>query len=153
MEMCFDIGSRHLVCWGQNTSRIHNKEGCATFSLQANDTLREYVAFEYSARQEDVEDTMAAVALLEQTWTSARHNATTTGDAYVIVAMPLVTTPVVTLLFKPAQDTTQPRQAMRTSYPGNHTICGIPGLLLQLHRTCTSTCTPVFPRQDRSTLL
>ena len=25
-EMCFDIGSRHLGCWGQNTSRIQHNE-------------------------------------------------------------------------------------------------------------------------------
>ena len=33
--MCFDIGSRHLGCWGQNTSRIQNKEVYATLLLQA----------------------------------------------------------------------------------------------------------------------
>ena len=33
--MCFDIGSRHLGCWGQNTSRIQNKEVYATLCLQA----------------------------------------------------------------------------------------------------------------------
>ena len=32
-EMCFDIGSQHLGCWGQNTSRIQNKEVYATFTL------------------------------------------------------------------------------------------------------------------------
>ena len=35
-EMCFDIGSRHLGCWGQNTSRIQNKEVYTTLYLQAN---------------------------------------------------------------------------------------------------------------------
>ena len=34
-EMCFDIGSRHLGCWGQNTSRIQNKKIHATLCLQA----------------------------------------------------------------------------------------------------------------------
>ena len=34
--MCFHIGSRHLGCWGQNTSRIRNKEVYATLFLQAN---------------------------------------------------------------------------------------------------------------------
>ena len=34
-EMCFDIGSRHLGCWGQNTSRIQNKGVYATLCLQA----------------------------------------------------------------------------------------------------------------------
>ena len=34
-EMCFDIGSQHLGCWGQNTSRIQNKEAYATLCLQA----------------------------------------------------------------------------------------------------------------------
>ena len=34
-EMWFDIGSRHLGCWGQNTSRIQNKEVYATLCLQA----------------------------------------------------------------------------------------------------------------------
>ena len=33
--MCFDIGSRHLGCWGQTTSRIQNKEVYATLCLQA----------------------------------------------------------------------------------------------------------------------
>ena len=33
-EMCFDIGSQHLECWGQNTSRIQNKEVYATLCLQ-----------------------------------------------------------------------------------------------------------------------
>ena len=33
--MCFGIGSQHLGCWGQNTSRIQNKEVCATLCLQA----------------------------------------------------------------------------------------------------------------------
>ena len=33
-EMCFDIGSRHLRCWGQNTSRIQNKEVYAPLNLQ-----------------------------------------------------------------------------------------------------------------------
>ena len=32
--MCFDIGSRHLGCWGQNTSRIQNREVYATLCLQ-----------------------------------------------------------------------------------------------------------------------
>ena len=32
--MCFDIGSRHLVCLGQNTSRIQNKEVYTTLYLQ-----------------------------------------------------------------------------------------------------------------------
>ena len=35
-EMCFDIGSRHLGCWGQITSQIQNKEVCATLCLQAS---------------------------------------------------------------------------------------------------------------------
>ena len=35
-EMCFDIGSRHLGCWGQNTSRIQNKEVYATLCVQAS---------------------------------------------------------------------------------------------------------------------
>ena len=34
-EMCFDIESQHLGCWGQNTSRIQNKEVYATLCLQA----------------------------------------------------------------------------------------------------------------------
>ena len=34
-EMCFDIGSRHLGCCGQNTSRIQNKEVHPTLYLQA----------------------------------------------------------------------------------------------------------------------
>ena len=34
-EMCFDIGSRHLGCWGQNTYGIQNKEVYATLYLQA----------------------------------------------------------------------------------------------------------------------
>ena len=37
-EMCFDIGSQHLGYWGQNTSRIQNKEVYAprsTLYLQA----------------------------------------------------------------------------------------------------------------------
>ena len=33
--MCFDIGSQHLGCWGQNTSRIQNKEVYTTLYLQA----------------------------------------------------------------------------------------------------------------------
>ena len=33
-EMCFDIGSRHHGCWGQNTSQIQNKEVYATLYLQ-----------------------------------------------------------------------------------------------------------------------
>ena len=33
--MYFDIGSQHLGCWGQNASRIQNKEVCATLCLQA----------------------------------------------------------------------------------------------------------------------
>ena len=33
--MCFDIGSQHIGCWGQNTSRIQNKEVYATLCLQA----------------------------------------------------------------------------------------------------------------------
>ena len=33
--MCFDIRSRLLGCWGQNTSRIQNKEVYATLCLQA----------------------------------------------------------------------------------------------------------------------
>ena len=38
-EMCFDIGSQHLGCWGQNTSRIQNKEVHAALYLQARVTL------------------------------------------------------------------------------------------------------------------
>ena len=34
--MCFDIGSRHLGCWGQNTSRIQNKGVYAALCLQAS---------------------------------------------------------------------------------------------------------------------
>ena len=34
-KMCFGIGSQHLGCWGQNTSRIQNKEVYATLCLQA----------------------------------------------------------------------------------------------------------------------
>ena len=33
--MCFDIGSQHVGCRGQNTSRIQNKEVDATLCLQA----------------------------------------------------------------------------------------------------------------------
>ena len=33
-EMCFDIGSQHLGCWGQNTSRIQNKEVYAILCFQ-----------------------------------------------------------------------------------------------------------------------
>ena len=33
--MCFDIGYQHLGCWGQNTSRILNKEVYATLCYQA----------------------------------------------------------------------------------------------------------------------
>ena len=33
--MCFDIGSQHLGCWGQITSRIQNKGVYATLCLQA----------------------------------------------------------------------------------------------------------------------
>ena len=33
--MCFNTGSRHLGCWGQNTSRIQNKVVYATLYLQA----------------------------------------------------------------------------------------------------------------------
>ena len=36
-EMCFDIGSQHLGCWGQNTSRIQNKEVYATLCLQGRE--------------------------------------------------------------------------------------------------------------------
>ena len=39
-EMCFDIGSQHLGCWGQNTSRIQNKGVYATLCLQARPSLR-----------------------------------------------------------------------------------------------------------------
>ena len=39
-EMCFDIGSRHLGCWGQHTSRIQNKGVYATLCLQARVPLR-----------------------------------------------------------------------------------------------------------------
>ena len=35
-EMCFDIGSQHLGCWGQSTPRIQNKEVYATLYLQAS---------------------------------------------------------------------------------------------------------------------
>ena len=38
-EMCFDIGSQHLGCWGQNTFRIQNKEIHATLCLQATVTV------------------------------------------------------------------------------------------------------------------
>ena len=34
--MCFDIGSRHLGRWGQNTPRIQNKEIYATLYMQAD---------------------------------------------------------------------------------------------------------------------
>ena len=34
-EMCFDTGSQHLGCWGQNTSRIQDKDIYATLRLQA----------------------------------------------------------------------------------------------------------------------
>ena len=34
--MCFDIGFQHLVCWGQNTSRIQDKEVYATLYVQAD---------------------------------------------------------------------------------------------------------------------
>ena len=37
-EMCFDIGSQHLGCWGQLTFRILSKEVYATLYLQAPDT-------------------------------------------------------------------------------------------------------------------
>ena len=33
--MCFDFGSQHLGCWGQNTSRLVNKEVYATLCLLA----------------------------------------------------------------------------------------------------------------------
>ena len=33
--MCFDIGSQHLGCWGQNTPRIQNNEVYGTLHLQA----------------------------------------------------------------------------------------------------------------------
>ena len=38
-EMCFDIGSQHLGCWGQNTFRSWNKEVCATLCLQAGEKV------------------------------------------------------------------------------------------------------------------
>ena len=37
--MCFDIGSQHLGCWGQNTSRIQNKEVYATLCLQVGNFI------------------------------------------------------------------------------------------------------------------
>ena len=37
-------------------------------SSNANDTLREYVSFEFSAAPQDVDDVMEAIGLLEQTW-------------------------------------------------------------------------------------
>ena len=35
LRMCFDIGSPHLGCWGQTTSRIQNKEVRANSSISA----------------------------------------------------------------------------------------------------------------------
>ena len=34
-EVCFDVGSQHLGCWGQTTSQIQNEEVYATLRLQA----------------------------------------------------------------------------------------------------------------------
>ena len=31
IEMCFDIASQHLGCWGQNTSRIQHKDVSTPF--------------------------------------------------------------------------------------------------------------------------
>ena len=41
--MCFDIGSQHLRCWGQNTSRIQNKEIYATLCLQALELIHFFI--------------------------------------------------------------------------------------------------------------
>ena len=40
-EMCFDIGSRHLGCWGPNTSRIQNKEVYATLCAQSEGSCQQ----------------------------------------------------------------------------------------------------------------
>ena len=47
---------------------------CAHYwaGTNANDTLREYIAFELSAVPKDVEDVMKAIGLLELTWTTER---------------------------------------------------------------------------------
>ena len=40
--MCFDVGLRHLGCWGQNTSRIQNKEVYATLCVQVQEAWAEH---------------------------------------------------------------------------------------------------------------
>jgi hypothetical protein len=43
-------------------------------SRNANETLRDYVSFEYSAKAEDVEGIMEAIGLLELTWPGGPHD-------------------------------------------------------------------------------
>ena len=52
----------------------------------ANDTLREYIAFEFSAVPKDVEDVMKAIGLLEVTWTTERTNKAMTAEAYALLS-------------------------------------------------------------------
>ena len=52
----------------------------------ANDTLREYIAFEFSSVPKDVDDVMRAIALLEVTWTTERTNKAMTAEAYALLS-------------------------------------------------------------------
>ena len=52
--MCFDNGSRHIGCWGQNTSQIQNKEVYATLCLQASVADKHTVVSAFLAPPADV---------------------------------------------------------------------------------------------------
>ena len=52
----------------------------------ANATLREYVAFEFSAQKQDAEDIMKAIGILELTWTGADHgNQALSAQAFALL--------------------------------------------------------------------
>ena len=55
-------------------------------SQNANDTLREYVEFEFSAVPAHVGDVMEAIGLLELTWTAQRTSTELTARAYALLS-------------------------------------------------------------------
>ena len=59
-------------------------------NANANDTLREYVTFEFSANPADVADIMTAIGLLETTWPSGATNnpevATLATQAFALIS-------------------------------------------------------------------
>ena len=76
--MRFDIGSQHFGCWGQNTSRIHNKEVYTTLYLQPDkdeDEDEEAAGFGNASEDEDEETGFGYVyhALSYRALPSSKH--------------------------------------------------------------------------------